>query len=436
MNKGAPYPIIVIDEGAIGKYMQNQPEEMQSKLRMTLRLLRDKMRSKEQYIEPATGVMGNPLTNYQVVDRANIPIPGDLDLLEPKSPGVRANQKTNKLLLPPLDRSGLPVVDEDSPLGRMKKLFTLTHARDFYPDNSHRKNFPQNIWNYIMIVPSIAEVYNHMGGGRRELPAPVRSVENQFYTPKLNSVDDSYLSQRVEGISQGATLSKYLLPNPDAIAGEKPVLTIQEFMQRGPVNPSSIRFEQGKEPSLNAITDIFANLNTNARLINYNKIADNLKSKGVLSEDKIKINDISQYRLRSDQASNLAKSFGFAFGEIFTGEGNEKFLHPRIQSLVQNDYHKKRMESLGLSTNNIVHVLGYLRSLTDTIEDSKIMTQSPQLYQYLTGISEEDQKKNKVSMLPTSAHGLLLAEIMPKLEEIYEQEILNYAFRQAEQYLK
>ena len=304
-------------------------------------------------------------------------------------------------------------------------------------DKTYR--FSPSPLNRVVIVPSINEVYDLLWSSKGTTGIkPTRAFSYLLPTgkwwvnmPRLNSVDHSYLSERAKDISQSmALLNSPLLPNWGATSGDKFGLTFKEFMERKPVDYKNIQFTKGEEPSPYTIIRINEILDASAKMIFYDGIKHHLKNNYGFTEDQLKTDYIKNngLPLETYQALYLARSFGLAREEVFDivesyPTGGKYVLHPRIRSLIESDYHRKKMESLGLKPDNFLHVLGYLRSLIETVGSSGIDKHSPQLYQYLTGVPKEQQKAYRERVVENMAHGLLLAEIMPKLDMLHNDYI-------------
>jgi len=380
------------------------------------------------------------LTDPRYIERALYPIividKGRIKEFIRDNPGFAAVQNLEELLreLENQITQHSRYHPSQSPRERLNKLLKLSGRQ--YLDHTQAID-------RVIVVPSINEVYDLLWltymnptpvSYKIEPISPDRSKKAaRAYLPRLNIVHDDYLYERTRNAHWSVPFSKVLLPNWGATNREKPVLTFQEFMSKKPINYENIQFGKGKEPSPYAIISIYRTLNTNVKAINYRVIADKLTSYKGLPQGLLSTNHILQNGIpwgNQGKAVHLTHSFGLSIGEVFTPENpsdpaSKLVVHPRIRSLIESEYHKKKMESLNLNPDNFLHVLGYLRSLVDTVAFSDIDVYSPQLYYYLTGVPEQNQQTVKGKINPSLAHGLLLAEIMPKLDMIHESYIQN-----------
>jgi len=365
-EKRMPYPIIVIDKGKIEEFIKNNPE-----------------RAKEINLQGQLTKLEEQIKKYSIQDLSRSP---------------------------------------------RERLMALLSDKNYHDST---KSIDR-----VIIVPSTNEVYDLLWSSdiKPTMMAPGWESNTAGSTawfaslPKWKSVTDSKLSERMKNVSGSLALfNAPLLPNWGATNTEKPVLTFQEFMKRKPINYEDIRFGEGKAPSPHAIISIYRTLNANAQMIDYDTIINNILEDNKFTADQLSTNYILQHGLptRTRQAEDLTRRFGLAVGEVFTvdessPDGNRHVLHPRIRNLVESRYHQDRMRSLNLQPENFVHVLGYLRTLIETVGLSGIDRHSPQLYYYLTGAPEKHQKEYRNKVVENMAHGLLLAEIMPKLDMLHD----------------
>jgi hypothetical protein len=383
----ARYPVIVIDKRKVEEFIQSNPEK-----------------AKEMDLERKFKDLENEVNNAANQARISIGFGGYLE--GPKPPRGRLSlllgNEIYRLGARPTERVVIvPSIDE---------VNDLIWSTDMKPTKALPFEVP----------------VNSMGDPFMMLSEDSKKKGRWVIIPTPRSVDDSYLSERVRDMSKPmALINSPPLPNWGATTNEKPLLTFDEFMAKKPIDYRNIQFGKGEEPSPQAIINIYGTLDANVRMINYDAIAQKLVNSERFTADQLKTSYILDKGLLADtrQAEELTKCFGLAIGEVFTidrssREGEKHVLHPRIRSLIENKYHQDKMRSLNLNPENFVHVLGYLRALIETTGSGGIYPNSPQLYYYLTGVPKQYQKEHHYGFVENMAHGLMLAEIMPKLDMI------------------